>query len=163
MGRFVTATVLSLCIALCLVSCKTTRQTETQNDIRKEYNAEYLLSRTTGVFFTDSLQERINQVLSGRLTFWSKPDSTGAQHKVADMDFSSATDIDRKQGSNLSAADTASLHKKVSANVDDKSKLKEDESSDSRIINNNLLAWIIGSGVLALLVWFIIKWQNRKK
>lgn len=133
-----------------------------QNDIRKKYDAEYLSSRTTGIFFTDSTEERINRILSGRIIFWSKPDSTGSQHKVADMDFTDNSDIDRKQGSNLAAVDTASLSKKASAVVDDKSKLKESESADSRIINNSLLAWIIGSGVLALLVWFIVKLPNRK-
>lgn len=163
MGRFVTATVLSLCLTLCLVTCKTSRQTDVQNDIREVYNSEYLSSRTTGVFFTDSLQERINRILSGRVIFWSAPDSSGSQHKIADLDFTSTSDTDRKQGSNLLADDTSSVKKKASATVDDKSKKKDNQSSDSRVINNNLLAWIIGSGVLALLVWFIKKLPSKKK
>lgn len=36
---------------------------------------------------TDSIHERLSRILSGYLTIWSQPDTTGQQYRLADLDF----------------------------------------------------------------------------
>lgn len=162
MGRLVTGAVLFMCIAVCLVGCKTHTQVDKTNDVRQEYRSDHISSRVIGVTYNDSVHESIKRILSGQVTFWSKPDSIGRQHKVADMDFNSQTDGDRKAGGELDANDSSSARDQDQGGLTDLSKESGSKTSDSRVINNDLLSWIIGIGICLSIGYFVIR-KNKKK
>jgi UPF0288 family protein (methanogenesis marker protein 3) len=140
----------------CFTGCKTKQHTESHNDIRKIYSEEYLLTRLIGIQINDSLKQRIFRELSGKIVLWSSPDSTGFQYKTADIEFSSNTEEETAQGTQLSLQDTTSVKTNSTADMTDQSVVIDLKESDSRIINNNLLSWIIGiiSGLWIIIVLF---------
>lgn len=143
----------SLMICFLLAGCKTKQQSETRTDIRETYSSEYLYGRVSGVTLSDSTLRMITRQFSGRITFWSVPDTAGQQHKVADMDFTSNTRDETKNNIHVAATDTISGFGKTEGEHTDKTQTVITKTADSRIINNNLLAWIVGISIgLALVI-----------
>ncbi len=158
-------TKLILLICICFTGCKTKQHLESHNDIRSLYSEEYLLSMLTSIEIADSIQQKITRDLSGHIVLWSKPDSIGLQYKTADIEFISINKEEISQASQIVIADTITLKNNYTEDITDKSVVVDSKESDSRIINNNLLAWIIGIivglGLMVILFRFFFNTKSK--
>ncbi|MCC8186485.1 MAG: hypothetical protein LIP08_02960 [Bacteroides sp.] len=134
---------LLLTLICCLPGCKTHRQTELDIRQQNQYIATYLATQMKSLQVESNVRENLNQELSGHITFFSPPDSSGNQHKVAEMDFNTNTTQEKQSQTQLQEENATIIQDSLQLTTNTDIRYHEEKITEPASFPFQKIGWII--------------------
>lgn len=152
--------VLFILLALSMLSCgskKVSRQHDTQTMAYNLSTDSITTNDSTFQILSHLLRERFSGNI--KLIEWSKPDSTGKQHKVKEAELSFEYENQEESEEEINTITQETAIRVENQQVRENSSSRENIKQDSRMIPSKVWWFLLIGGVIAA----IIAWLTRKR